>query len=85
MARIQIEWVTWRKPPKLGAKAFEYLKVQLDEAKVCKRSFEDFRMMLNPEFQGKEDFVCQLKHEGKFYAAALFIGTLLACTKGLGR
>lgn len=85
MARIQIEWVAWRKPTKLGVDAYEFLKQELEEENIGNARFEELRRIFNPESLGKEDFFFQLKHEGKLYAAAIFTGILLAFTEGLGR
>lgn len=85
MARIQIDWVTWRKPTKLGVTAYEFLKQELEEENICSSSFEELRVIFNPESIGKEDFVFQLTYEGKRYAAAVLVGILLAFTEGFGR
>lgn len=85
MARIEIEWVAWRKPTKLGVAAYEFLKQELEEENICSTRFEELRVIFNPESLGKEDFFFQLRHEGKLYAAAVLAGMLLAFTEGLGR
>lgn len=73
MARIQIEWVEWHRPTKLGVDAYESLKARLDSSQLQNQSFEDLRVMLNPDSLGRDSIRWQLKFEGGMLAAGVII------------
>ena len=75
MARIQIQWVRWRRPHKLGAAAYEELKAQLDEGSFGSKSFRERRLLLNPDSLGWIDFWENLRIDLAF-AVFLVVGAL---------
>ena len=73
MAQIEIEWVEWHRPTKLGVDAYESLKARIGSSQLQNKSFEELRVMLNPDSLGRDRIRWQLKFEGGIFAAGVIV------------